>query len=426
MPIRRRAWLTREGWYYLAVLAFIVAGAVFKGVNLLVVLAGMMFAPLIVNWRVVMASLVGLTVRRKLPDQICAGEPLSVELTVENPRRWMSSWMLTIEDWIEQVEGREEGDGRKGTGDRGQRTARRQATGNASSWRQGVRALWRRWRGPATRGEAVIAHVPTQGRAGSAYRLILHRRGRYRFGPLRISTRFPLGLVWGWYIQPARAELIVAPRIGQLSPDWAHLIEAQHVGDAHRHPQRGVVEGDYYGIRPWQSGDSMRWVHWRTTAKMGRPMVRQFERRRNRDVALLLDPWLPADAHERDEGLLELALSLAATALADLTSRGHSHLTFAIAGDQQQCWSGPASPLFCQELLARLADTNPSRRHSLTQALEGVIDAAPSGARLVIISPRDPGLAGTAADPIDLPLDPEDLCWIDVSSSRLESLFSLE
>src|SRR5688500_15183049 len=103
MTIRRRAWLSREGWYYCAVLVFIVAGAVLKSVNLLVVLAGVMIAPLFINWRLVMASLSGLKVRRKLPEQICSGEPLAVELHVENPRRWMSSWMVTVEDWIERI-----------------------------------------------------------------------------------------------------------------------------------------------------------------------------------------------------------------------------------------------------------------------------------------------------------------------------------
>ena len=46
MPLRRRAWLSREGWYYCGVLAFIVGGAVLRSINLLVILAGMMIAPL--------------------------------------------------------------------------------------------------------------------------------------------------------------------------------------------------------------------------------------------------------------------------------------------------------------------------------------------------------------------------------------------
>ena len=117
MPLRRRAWLSREGWYYSAVLAFIVAGAILKNVNLLVALAGMMNAPLIINWRLVMGSLSGLTVRRKLPEQVCAGEPLTVEIIAENPRRWMSSWLITVEDWIERL-----GETKEGTGDREQAT----------------------------------------------------------------------------------------------------------------------------------------------------------------------------------------------------------------------------------------------------------------------------------------------------------------
>ena len=67
MVVRRRAWLTREGWYYLAVLTFIIGGAVLRSVNLLVILAGAMIGPLLFNWRLVIASLTGLVVRRKLP-----------------------------------------------------------------------------------------------------------------------------------------------------------------------------------------------------------------------------------------------------------------------------------------------------------------------------------------------------------------------
>src|SRR3954471_19577796 len=102
MVIRRRAWLTREGWYYLAVLIFIIGGAVLKSVNLLVILAGTMIAPLLFNWRLAMASLTGLVVQRRLPTPTLAGDPLTVEIHVENGRWWMSSWLLRVEDWIEE------------------------------------------------------------------------------------------------------------------------------------------------------------------------------------------------------------------------------------------------------------------------------------------------------------------------------------
>jgi uncharacterized protein (DUF58 family) len=429
MPIRRRAWFSREGWYYSAVLAFILAGAVLKSVNLLVVLAGMMIAPLLINWRMVMAGLQGLTVRRRLPEQVCAGETLTVEVVVRNPRRWMSSWMVTVEDWIERIENPMDSD--RAASKAAQRIDRpanrrdRWSLATVIHWTRNM-PWWGRLRHSAGRGQAVLAHVPAGGQAIGTYRATLHRRGRYRFGPLRVSTRFPLGLVWGHFTLPNLAELIVSPRIGRLSPEWAALIEAELVGDQRRHPQRGNAEGDYYGLRAWQSGDSMRWVHWRSTAKMGRPMVRQFERRRNQEVAIILDPWLPERPLESDEGLMELAISLAATAVADLTSRGHSRLTFAVASSQPECWTGPASPLFCRELLGRLADVQPVNGFFLAETLPRVTAEALPGARMVVISPRGADSRGAAGSEVELGCDPDLFYWIDVSGSQLPSMFSLD
>jgi uncharacterized protein (DUF58 family) len=390
MPIRRRAWLTREGWYYLAILAFIIGGAVLRSVNLLVILAGTMIAPLIFNWRLAMASLTGLMIQRRLPTQILAGEPLTVELHVENNRWWMSTWLLRIEDWIE-----------------GGRGALDPAAGKA------------------LRAEATIAHLPAGGQTIGSYRVTLHRRGRYRFGPLRVSTRFPLGLVLGQMTLPDHDELIVSPRLGRLLPAWGTLLQAEQLGDERRHPQRGISEGDYYGLRPWQSGDSLRWIHWRTTAKLARPIVRQYERRRNREVAIVLDPWLPPGATERDEGLAELAISFAATALCDIANRGHSRLTIAIAAQQAQCHSGPASTVFCEDILAELAQLALSDCHSLSAAMQQALEASPYGTRLLVFSPRAANDSSLTESETELPLEPDELIWIDTSSETLGSLFSI-
>lgn len=417
MPLRRRAWLTREGWYYLAVLAFIVGGAVLRNVNLLVVLAGMMIAPLIFNWRLVMASLSGLSIRRRLPEQVLAGEPLTVEIQVENSRWWMSSWLLRVEDWVEE-------------------RSWFRVQGSAGRVSDLPESWWRRLRYQvshfdpfhlhATLAATIIPHVPARATVTGTYRITLHRRGRYRFGPLRVATRFPLGLVKAHLTLPEYGELIVAPRLGRLLPQWATLLEAELVGDQRRHPQRGVSDGDYYGLRPWQSGDSLRWIHWRTTAKLGRPVVRQYERRRSRDVAILLDPYLASDADERGEGLLELAISLAATAVADVASRGQSRLTVAIAGRKPQVHTGPASALFCKEILTLLAELTPSADYPLAASLAQTLEAASRDVRLIVISPRPADAASLTTSPTDLPLDPDDFCWIDVGGEQLPGLFVLE
>jgi uncharacterized protein (DUF58 family) len=426
--------LTREGWYYLAVLVFIIGGAVLRSVNLLVILAGTMIAPLLFNWRLVMASLMDLHIRRKLPEQIIAGEVLTVEIEIENPRPWMSSWLLTVEDRIQRVGqasrlsvqqgGVQNAEIRRQNAECRMPRAEVSGRGSLKSWFQWL-WRWRMGRTDTTRAIALVPHVPSRGRATGLYRITLFRRGRYRFGPLQIATRFPLGLVRGHFVLPERGELLVAPRLGRLLPDWASLLEAELVGEERRHPQRGVNEGDYYGLRPWQTGDSLRWIHWRTSAKLGRPIVRQFERRRGRDVAIVLDPWLKAAASEREEELVELAISLAATAISDIIRRGHSLLTFAIAGQQPLCVSGSASEMFCHEIFARLAELTPGDRGDLTAALAAALEASPRGTRLVIVSsrpPDDPSLAEISAE---LAIDPQELTWVDAGSPELTSLFVL-
>ncbi|HEY2412504.1 MAG TPA: DUF58 domain-containing protein [Pirellulaceae bacterium] len=393
MVVRRRAWLTREGWYYLALLAFVLGGAVIRSGNLLLILAGMMIGPLIFNWRLVIAGLTSLIIRRQLPPSVVAGEPLTVEFRVENTKWWLSTWLLRIEDRIERVEGEIQ---------------------NSARYDKPLSAA------------ALIPHIPASGSATGTYRVALHRRGRYRFGPLRCGTRFPLGLVRGQIVLPDREEIIVAPHLGRLLPAWVNLIEAEQLGDERRHPQRGISEGDYYGLRPWQSGDSLRWIHWRTTAKLGRPIVRQFERRTSPDVAIILDPWLPPNSSQDDEALAELAISFAATALYDISTRGHARLTLAICSRQPECLSGPASPPFCQELLTRLACVPLTREKTLSAALNQAIETAPRGSRLVIISPRSPTDPSLSESTMEIDIDPDDLAWIDVGSEQLASLFTLE
>jgi uncharacterized protein (DUF58 family) len=408
VPLRRRAWLSREGVYYAGVLLFIGGAAVLQSYNLLVALAGMMTAPLLLNWRLVMGSLRGLFVERRLPEQVPAGETLTVEIRLENVRWWMASHLVLVEDWIVWNE-----------------SVSREKTGHSGRDRPMFKVTWRSlWQlvrrllfPERTHAEALAAQVPPRGGVTATYRVKLPRRGKYRFGPLRVSTRYPLGLVWGHFVLEQFGEILVTPHVGRLLPAWAELLDAEQAGDQRRHPQRGLAEGDYYGLRPWQSGDSTRWIHWRSTAKTGIPTVIQYERQRNRDVAIVLDPWLPAEASDEARGRLELAISLAATALEDLAFRGHTQLALAVAGAEIECWAGSASPTFCHDVLAELALVPGTEAGNLEAAIRQARGEAPAGARLIVISSRQP----------QVPADPErdNLWWIDVGAAEIGELFQL-
>jgi hypothetical protein len=81
-------------------------------------------------------------------------------------------------------------------------------------------------------------------------------------------------------------------------------------------------------------------------------------------------------------------------------------------------WTGPSSPLFCQEVLAQLAILQGAGQPAIEPALIQAREEAAGGSRLIVISPRSAEAAGVEPG--------EDLVWIDVSQPGLESLFTLE
>ena len=94
--------IRRAGWFYLLIVAIVFGGAMLKEVNLLLILAGMLLGPVLLNWQAVKANLRGLSVVRKLPPTLCAGDTLSVGVHLTNPRRRMCCWAVVVEEQIQR------------------------------------------------------------------------------------------------------------------------------------------------------------------------------------------------------------------------------------------------------------------------------------------------------------------------------------
>ncbi|QDU31184.1 hypothetical protein ETAA8_63370 [Anatilimnocola aggregata] len=408
MSYQLQARLTREGWYYLAVLVFIVGGAALCHVNLLVVLGGMMLAPLLINWRLSLASMRGVSIRPLPFRAVHAGQPLIAEFEISNERRWFAAWLLTVED--------------RWTMDRSVPPA-------------GVTPLFARLRDVAELFHSVqtvaTTFCPHLGPGESVrvhYELVFSRRGQYRSPAVRLRTCFPLGLVEAEVLIAVPRAVLILPRIGRLSAEWTHRIAAAISGEGEPQLRQRASDGDFFAVRPWQAGDSTRWLHWRTTARAGRPMVKQFEREASRMVAIVLDPYLPPTPTAGEQARLEGAISFVCTALADLAQRDVGQLAVLIASAEQQCWVGSRSPVFLEEVLAQLAllksETN-DHRSAAGAKLEAEL---PASACVLVVSSRpgsdEPEILPPGAIEQTSSLSAQHT--IRVASAEFSSLYSLE
>jgi len=345
LPLR----LTREGLYFFGVLLFVIAGAVVKELNLLLMLTGMLVAPLLLQARTVCSTLRRLHFTRRLPVRVGAGEAFFVRLVVVNDRRHLASWFLQIRDHI-QVAGK-----------------------------QG--------RDHGTDVDVRIAHLEPLEERSVSYRLCLTQRGIHNFGPIRVSTRFPLGLLLASRTHPVRDTILVHPRLGRMSRDWSRLVFGNRVGSLRTQGRKGLTEAEFYGLRDWRPGDSQRWVHWRTSARLSEPVVRQFEQQQKAEVGLLIDLWLPVNPTPRQRLELEAAISFAASAIADLGREGNARVTIVVAQEALACWTGLATASLADELLGQLALAR-GGIHDLTEALGELTRRVPEGGRLVVVSTR--------------------------------------
>lgn len=113
-----------------------------------------------------------------------------------------------------------------------------------------------------------------------------HRRGVIPVGPLTVARRDPLGLLRREVTWRERHLVHVRPRTARLPPNAAGLVR-----ELEGTPSRRLTDADlsFHAVREYAPGDALRHVHWRSTAKTGALMVRQYEESQTARVAVLFD-----------------------------------------------------------------------------------------------------------------------------------------
>ena len=119
------------------------------------------------------------------------------------------------------------------------------------------------------------------------YTLPALRRGRYRIAAARAIFEDPFGLALAEAQLGGETTLLVYPRLVELERLFSQAGGAAHAGG--RVLLRRTAGFDLHSVREYQQGESLRKVHWRTTARRGTLMVKELEDAPHDEVAVLLD-----------------------------------------------------------------------------------------------------------------------------------------
>jgi uncharacterized protein (DUF58 family) len=218
------------------------------------------------------------------------------------------------------------------------------------------------------------------------------RRGVHERLDAVVASAAPFGVAEARRSVRADGRTVVYPAVERLGP-------VPFLGDvptfersAHAEPRRGVGP-EYLGVREYRTGDSMRHVHWPSTARHGQLMVREFEREHTRRVAVVLDT-------SRDAGdaptPLDRACSVAASLAFAAMGGGHGVRLVAARGGRVDALSRAARPAILRWLaqLAPFGGVEPIELFAaLPEHLRGVHTAV-----LVLPSWRSSAGAGEALE----------------------------
>lgn len=215
---------------------------------------------------------------------------------------------------------------------------------------------------------------------------VCQRRGVFRLGPWELLMSDPLGFFEVVCHFPATHTLMVYPRASFLpSLDLPRGRTLGRSASSERTSVETILVG---GVRDYQSGDSLRRIHWAKTAHHDRLMVREFDREPSGDVWLVVDLDEAAQAGSDAEATQEYSVILAASLAARFTREGERRAVGLLMGGQSPVLLNPArGQAQLWRILHALAEAEPSPTPDLGALLGQAGPSLGSGRTLVIMTP---------------------------------------
>ena len=134
-----------------------------------------------------------------------------------------------------------------------------------------------------------IARLARKKNRRYSYTMACYKRGEYRVGPLMITSSYPLGISTAkkemtdsdipFLVYPEVFDIAALPLISASTAPMSGVEAASKAG--------GTEE--FFGTREYRQGDSLRYIHWPSTARHSQMIVKEFEVRSCVQVTIVID-----------------------------------------------------------------------------------------------------------------------------------------
>ncbi len=209
------------------------------------------------------------------------------------------------------------------------------------------------------------------------------RRGLFSLGPTSLETADPFGLYTVRLHQPGWADLMVAPPVVPLPA--VEVAPGGRAGQGRPRPHALERSVSVAGARDYHPGDSLRWIHWPTSARRDSLHVRLFDSTPAGDWWILVDANQGVQVGEGQNSTLEHGIILAAS-LADRGLRTGRAVGLITSG-AELIWRAPQEgEAHRLEILRSLALLEPGER-SLATVLGRLPSSLGRLVSMIIITP---------------------------------------
>ena len=225
------------------------------------------------------------------------------------------------------------------------------------------------------RSRFTLNGVEPGGRRDVSYTVRPQRRGRYEVGPLALSMVDPFGLAKISSSAAPAQSFLVHPRTEPLAlPRDAG--DRRSVSTSALRQPTGAQGEDFYALREYVQGDDLRKVHWPSSAKRGKVMIRQEETPWHTRATIVVDDRSSAHATTGDPSSFEAAIEATASVIELYHGTGYAYRLAAAHHPGVASARGSAHFHRCMDLLATI---QPGREDGSDLLLSRLLDMEAHG-----------------------------------------------